>query len=694
MSLRLKLLLVALSTLALPWAGWQFVKQTEALLRQGQEQALLASAGMLAKALEARRVEPPPAGPVLYVQRADEPITVDGYADDWAALRPYAQALGPPGDAQKLRALLARRGGELYLLAEVRDATRARADARDPRVSISDYVDLTLTQDGQSGRYRLASAAPGGFSSALVPERDESKSGHPSPHSSTEADGQLPEFLSGAWQEDGSGYRIELKLPHGVVPQRLGLAVHDSAVADSTPAPEPRALLGYDEEAARALRPLVPEHSRARLIAADGWLLADAGRVDAPAAPRTDEAGWLAGLIYRGLIAPPPGGSTQLGGDMPRLDAPEVWQALSGVPATSWRSAYSGVVVLTAAVPLGGSAGTRGALVLEQASRALPLLANRALVGLAVATLAALAIAGAILLVFGASLSFRIRRLRNAAERAVRTSGHLEGPMPLADSPDELGDLARSFRKLLDEVGAYTDYLRTLASKLSHELNTPLAIVKSSLDNLEHQALPPEARSYLSRARDGADRLGAIVRAMSEANRIERAIAAADAEDFDLRALVAGCAESYRVLAAPRALRLDLPVAAVPFHGAPELIAQALDKLFDNACSFAPPDGWIALSLVRAENGGATIRVANSGPVLPAAMQERLFDSLVSVRERGARAGETPHLGLGLYVVRLVTELHRGTAAAGNLAEGSGVQFSLVMQGMPRRRLSEGGDDA
>ncbi|MFC4821058.1 ATP-binding protein [Dokdonella ginsengisoli] len=693
MSLRLKLLLVALSTLALPWAGWQFVKQTEALLRQGQEQALLASAGMLAKALEARRVEPPAAGPVLYVQRADEPIAVDGYADDWAALRPYAQALGPPGDAQKLRALLARQGSDLYLLVEVRDATRARADARDPRVSISDYVDLTLTQEGRTRRYRLASAAPGGFTSALVPEREESKSGHPWPHSSTEADGQLPEFLSGVWQEDGSGYRIELRLPHGVQPQRMGLAVHDSAVADAV-ASEPRALLGYDEDAARALRPLVPEHARARLVAADGWLLADAGRVDAPAAPRTDEAGWFAGLIYRGLIAPPPGGSAELGGDAPRLDAPEVWQALSGVPATSWRSAYSGVVVLTAAVPLGGAGGTRGALVLEQASRALPLLANRALVGLAVATLAALAIAGAILLVFGASLSFRIRRLRNAAERAVRTSGHLDGPMPLADSPDELGDLARSFRKLLDEVGAYTDYLRTLASKLSHELNTPLAIVKSSLDNLEHQALPDEARSYLSRARDGADRLGAIVRAMSEANRIERAIAGAEAEDFDLRALVAGCAESYRALAAPRTLRLDLPDAPVPFHGAPELVAQALDKLFDNACSFAPADGWIALSLARGEGGGATIRVANAGPLLPAAMQERLFDSLVSVRERGARAGETPHLGLGLYVVRLVTELHRGTAAAGNLADGSGVQFSLVMQGMPRRRLSEGGSDA
>lgn len=680
MSLRFKLLLVALSTLALPWAGWQFVRQTESLLRQGQEQALLASAGMLAKALEARRVELPPAGPVLYVQRADEPIVVDGYADDWSALRPYAQALGPPGDAQKLRVLLARRAGDLYLLAEVRDATRARADARDPRVSISDYVDLGLTQGGETRHYRLASAAPGGFDAPAEGAGD-----------------VLPDHLAGVWQEDGSGYRIELKLPRGLLPQRIGLVAHDSAMADAN-AVEPRALLGYDEDAARALQPLLPEHARARLIVADGWLLADAGRLEAPAASRGDGTGSFAGWVYRGLIAPALGGSVELDGDAARIEAGEVWQALSGVPATSWRSASAGVVVLTAAVPLGGADGTRGALVLEQASRALPLLANRALAGLAAATLAALAIAGTILLVFGATLSFRIRRLRNAADRAVRTSGRLDGrildgKIPLADSPDELGDLARSFRKLLDEVGAYTDYLRTLASKLSHELNTPLAIVKSSLDNLEHQALPADARPYLSRARDGADRLGAIVRAMSEANRIERAIAGAEAEDFDLRALVAGCAESYRALAAPRLLRLDLPAAPAPLHGAPDLIAQALDKLFDNACSFAPADGWIALSLTRGEDGVATIHVANSGPLLPATMQERLFDSLVSVRERAARAGETPHLGLGLYVVRLVAELHRGIAAAGNLADGSGVEFRLVMPGMPRRRLSEGGSD-
>ena len=671
MSLRIKLLLVALSTLALPWAGWQFVRQTEALLRNGQEQALLASAGMLVKALEARRIDLPVAPAALYVERVDEPIVVDGYADDWAPLRPYAQALGPAHDAQKLRVILARSRGVLYLLADVRDATRTRVDPASPRAPDSDHVTLVLAQGDQEWRYLLSGAAPGTF-------RANARDAPP---------GAAVEAMSGAVQEDGSGYRIEARLPRASTPQRIGVGVYDAA-QPGRDEPELRGLIEYAPAIADELGLLVPAHARARLVSRDAWLLADAGHLTAAAAASDEQSGWIAGLVYRLLVAPTFGGSTALAGDPPRIDAPEVWQALSGVAASSWRAAaQQGVVVLAAAVPVPGVDGPRAALVLEQANRALPSLANRALLGLAVATLSALAIAGLILLAFGASLSLRIRRLRNAAERAVRMSGRLDGPMPLANSPDELGDLARSFGKLVDEVAAYTDYLRTLASKLSHELNTPLAIVRSSLDNLDHHELPEPARSYLSRARDGAERLGAIVRAMSEANRIERAIASAEAEDFDLRALVAGCTESYRTLAGGREVRLDLPAAAVPFHGAPDLIAQALDKLFDNACSFAPANGWIALSL-QTDAGTATIRVANSGPLLHAAMQERLFDSLVSLRELGARDGGTPHLGLGLYVVRLVAELHRGAASASNLPAGEGVRFELRMAGMPRQRMS------
>ena len=306
---------------------------------------------------------------------------------------------------------------------------------------------------------------------------------------------------------------------------------------------------------------------------------------------------------------------------------------------------------------------------------------------------ARLLLAGGILFAFASVLGLRIRRLRNAAERALRAGGQVDtAVLPLIGARDELGDLARSFARLLDEVNAYTDYLRTLASKLSHELQTPLAIVKSSLDNLDHQAVPAEARTYLARARDGAERLGAIVRAMSEASRMERAIVGVEGEDFDLAAVLRGCVEAYGPLATPRRLDGDIPAAPVIMHGAPELIAQALDKLFDNARSFAPEGGWIRLSL-RASADGAEIRVANSGPLLPPAMQERLFDSLVSVRPSApARTGEAradaPHLGLGLYVVRMIADLHRGEAHARNLSDGSGVEFMIVLRGMPRRPLA------
>jgi signal transduction histidine kinase len=198
--------------------------------------------------------------------------------------------------------------------------------------------------------------------------------------------------------------------------------------------------------------------------------------------------------------------------------------------------------------------------------------------------------------------------------------------------------------------------------------------------------LSDEAQPYLARARDGVARLGTLVRAMSEASRMERAIVAAEPEDVDLVDVVRGCADAYRPLAGARLLECVLPDQPVHLHGAPELIAQALDKLFDNALSFTPADGWLRLSL-RPIDSGAEIELANQGPPLPAAMQGRLFDSLVSLRDK-ATPGDAPHLGLGLYVVRLVAERHGGIASARNLEDGSGVAFTLRLHGMPRQRLA------
>jgi two-component system, OmpR family, sensor histidine kinase ChvG len=681
MSLRFKLLLIALSMLVLPVAGWLIVRQMEELLRQGQEQTLIASAQALARSLDALKAELPPTGSVLYVHDLTHSIAIDGYADDWENLIAHAQNLGPPDDAQKLKLLIGSNSDWLYLFAIVRDTTRNRADAADAYVQTHDHLTLTLERAGITRNYLLASAAPGTFAAT---SHDDIR------------DATLPQTLRGAWQEDGSGYRVELRLPRSQMPDRLALTMYDSAAPVAELA-ESRPLLSRSASLSTELAQFAPEGMRVRLLSGEGWVVAETGKLSGAASSQSSRRRWLETLIYRSLIAPGLTRAQDFAPDLPRLSAAEVWQALSGVAATAWHPAASEEqVVLAAAVPLKVGGEVRGALLLEQAGDALPLLTNRALLILVGASLAALLLAGAVIFAFASVLGLRIRRLRDAADRAMRKSGKMDtSELPLIDAKDELGDLARSFAHLLDEVATYTDYLRTLASKLSHELQTPLAIVKSSLDNLDHQAVPAAARTYLARARDGADRLGAIVRAMSEASRLERAIHGVEGEDFDLAAVVRGCAEAYRPLAAPRRLETEIPASTMIMHGAPELIAQALDKLFDNARGFTPDDGWIRIALQLVPEG-ALITLANQGPPLPPTLQERLFDSLVSVRpsasprvdDGGRSVSEAPHLGLGLYVVRLIAELHRGQAQARNLSDGNGVEFSLLLRGMPRRPLA------
>jgi len=254
--------------------------------------------------------------------------------------------------------------------------------------------------------------------------------------------------------------------------------------------------------------------------------------------------------------------------------------------------------------------------------------------------------------------------------------------LPASRAGDEIGDLSRSFDALLRELRQYNDYLRTLAGKLSHELNTPLAVVRSSLDNLAHEDLPEGAGAYAQRARDGAERLQAILRAMSEAHRVEQTLEGAEPEDMDLAEVVAGCVDAYRALAPDFDWQVEVPEDGCPIHGSPELVAQLLDKLVDNARSFTTAGSMIRVAVER-HRRGPLLRVANDGPVLPDKLRGRLFQSLVSVRpHRGG--GSAAHLGLGLHLVRLIAQAHRGAVAARNRPDDAGVEFIVRLRGMPR----------
>jgi signal transduction histidine kinase len=291
-------------------------------------------------------------------------------------------------------------------------------------------------------------------------------------------------------------------------------------------------------------------------------------------------------------------------------------------------------------------------------------------------TLIAFTAAALVLLAFASRLSWRLRRLRDEAENAIDSRGRVRAVLAGGHAREEIGDLSRSFSTALARLADYNAYLEALASRLAHELRTPIAVVRSSLDNLRLAAPDRNAATYIGRADDGLQRLEKILTHMSEASRLEQLVRDSPREPYDVRAVVESCAAGYSGVYAPRRFRLDLPDAAVPLSGSADLFAQMLDKLVANAVEFAA-GGGVEVRLSRT-NGHAALSVANEGPPLPPETAGRLFDSMMSVR--GGAPEDAPHLGLGLYIARLVTEFHRGTIRAENRKDRSGV---VVMVSVP-----------
>jgi signal transduction histidine kinase len=302
-------------------------------------------------------------------------------------------------------------------------------------------------------------------------------------------------------------------------------------------------------------------------------------------------------------------------------------------------------------------------------------LRDRALTTLLNFTLITSAIAVLAMFGFAARLAVRLSRLQKASESALTREG-LVTTFPETHAPDELGDVARSFSTLLHRLNDYTGYLRTLAGKLAHEIRTPLTIVRSSLENMESEGgTPPEARVYLERARQGSDRLNAILVAMGAATRVEEAIQNAERTRFDLVPVIASAIEAYRIGFPSRSFAARLPSEQVEIDGAPDLVVQMLDKLVDNAVDFSPPGSTITIG-VRLEPGAAVVEVENPGPKLPSQSQGKLFESLWQSRA-GSDDDERPHFGLGLYIVKLIADFHAGHADASDLPDGSGARFSV-----------------
>jgi signal transduction histidine kinase len=355
-----------------------------------------------------------------------------------------------------------------------------------------------------------------------------------------------------------------------------------------------------------------------------------------------------------------------------REQQPYVSAALEGRESGAWfRSSDTGKAVVAVAAPVTVGNEILGAVILQQGTDAILSLTNEGLSRLIYLTLITTLVVAGTLLGYATWLSRRIRALSIAAEDALEGE-NLNTALPSALADDEIGDLSRSFSWVLQQLGEYNDYLRSLASKLSHELRTPLAIVTSSLENLEHEPLNEASLGYTARAREGADRLRRILSAMSEASRVEELMRNAEPERFDLRAVLDSITRAYRDAYTERTFDFACDLDNASAMGSPELLIQMLDKLVDNAVDFSGRGDTISIGL-SATDDTLEVTVTNPGPPLPERMRSQMFDSMVSMR--GGK--DSKHLGLGLYIARLIAEGHGGRIRADNV-EG-GVRFTVTV---------------
>jgi two-component system, OmpR family, sensor histidine kinase ChvG len=672
MNLRRQLLLVSLLTLVLPWAGCQFVRETESALREGQQQMLAGTAQAIADSLAQFPAEFAPRerstggrsdfgnepGDDLYGHPlAAEPL-IDGYLDDWG-LAPQSLVDLPAASASLAVGVYRQ---SVYLYVDVRDSNVVYSTPRGDRGRGADSIELvTVADNGVSPlTYVFAPEAPGNLVATL------------------DADGNFDETrISAYWLDTVTGFRLEARVPRQLLRGRLGLVVNNAGNPGAG-ALRTQNFRGDVPHRLVTLSPLLQSVAAGyvqpdlRLMVVDmtGWRLAQVGTFASrdDAAPGI-AAGWLR-IAYDALLES--GEEAELADPDPsgREQQEYVQLALRGEMASSWfRNEDENRAVVAVAQPVWSGNVQTGAVILQQGTDAILSLRNRALTRLMSFTLIATLLVAAGLLGYASWMSLRIRRLSSAAERALDDK-RVQPELPSAGAGDEIGDLSRSFSSVLRRLGEYNEYLRTLASKLSHEMRTPLTIVTSSLENLEHEPLSAESAMYTERAREGTARLHRILNAMSEASRVEELIEQAETEVFDLDAVLSSTVTAYADAWPLRRFTYSSDVGSARMEGSPELIIQMLDKLVDNAVGFSADGDEIVIRLGR-EHGSFTLSVINPGPPLPERMRSRLFDSLVSVRADDAGK----HLGLGLFIARLIVTGHGGSISAFDV-EG-GVTFEV-----------------
>ncbi|MDX1352553.1 MAG: ATP-binding protein, partial [Thiomicrorhabdus sp.] len=275
-----------------------------------------------------------------------------------------------------------------------------------------------------------------------------------------------------------------------------------------------------------------------------------------------------------------------------------------------------------------------------------------------------------------ASLSNRIIRLDNDVKRTFNSQGRITD-LIFQDSinrlyQDELSDLRHHIHEMLKQLGAYERYLKQLPKTLRHEIHNPLNRLSMALSLLEQDTNNPQ----LSYAKHALAQLKQIISSLSEATSIEDSLQSQTPEDFPIGLMLKHYLENTATLHTDWNLDYicELP-SDLQVSGDGFMIEQLMDKLLSNAADFSDNKMPITVRCSYTD-GMVKIVIVNSGPKLPPGLEVQVFDGMTSVRT--LNQDDQTHLGLGLYIVKLIADFHKGKAYAENIDQFEGKSLQGV----------------
>lgn len=239
---------------------------------------------------------------------------------------------------------------------------------------------------------------------------------------------------------------------------------------------------------------------------------------------------------------------------------------------------------------------------------------------------------------------------------AAIVHGDLSHRLPVGSGGSEFDTLAVTINRLFDQIGQLVDGVRDVSNSIAHDLRTPLAELRSRLEEIVvTRPSGEEVYDEVAEAVEDVDRVIGIFNALLRLAEIDTGTRRSGFVEIDPADLAAKAADFYRPAAELKGISLDFrgQAGAATISGDPLLLSQAVFNLLDNAVKFTPAGGHIQV-----EASAGEISVGDDGPGIP----EMELDRVTERFYRGdSSRGSTPGVGLGLTLVSAIVSLHGGT---------------------------------